>query len=330
MRSLEPGRNEYSLKHYGDMIADAVRMRAYRRALARAIRPGSVVLDLGAGTGIMSLLACRLGAAKVYAVEPSDAIAVAAELARANGCADRIEFVQKASLDFTLPRRADVMVSDLRGVLPLHGLHVPSIVDARARLLAPGGVQIPQRDVVRAQLVAVPAAHADIVSPWRDGALGLDLSPALRWAAHQWRKADLSRARRIGRPATLFELDYRTLESTDASGSAQWAVPRRVTVHGLGVWFDTVLTDGVRFSNAPDRPRAIYGQVLFPFPEPLALARGERVRVTLAATLVAGDYVWRWETAVTGESGRVRVRLRQSSFQGTPLNPDRLRQHGKP
>lgn len=326
MRSLEPGRNEYSLKHYGDMIADGVRMQAYRRALKRAIRPGAVVLDLGAGTGIMSLLACRLGATKVYAVEPSDAIAVGAELARANGCADRIEFVQKASLDVTLPRRADVMVSDLRGVLPLHGLHIPSIVDARARLLAPGGVQIPQRDAVRAQLFSAPAVHADIVSPWRDGAFGLDLSPALRWAGHQWRKATLSRPRGIGRPATLFELDYRSIESANAQGTAQWTIPRQATVHGLGAWFDTVLVDGIGFSNAPGRPRAIYGQALFPFPQPLALDRGDRVRVTLAANLVAGDYVWRWETRITGAGGRVRAHLRQSSFQGTPLHPARLRQ----
>ena len=324
MRRLEAGHNEYSLKHYGDMIADRVRMSAYRRALARAIKPGAVVLDLGAGTGIMALLACQLGAARVYAVEPSDAIAVGIELARANGFAGRIEFVQDPSLDVKLTRRAGVIVSDLRGILPLHGLHIPSIVDARKRLLAPAGVMIPRRDTVRAQLVCAPALDAEIRRPWSDAPFGLDLTPALRWAAHQWRKADLSRMRRIGRPATLLELDYRTIESPNARGEAQWRIAEPATVHGLGVWFDAELADGVGFSNAPSRPRAIYGQALFPFAEPLRLARGDRVQLMIAANLVAGSYVWQWHTSVSGANGRAKANLRQSSFQGTPVSPGRL------
>jgi protein arginine N-methyltransferase 1 len=329
MRRLEAGHAEYSLRHYGDMIADRVRMNAYRRALARVVKPGAVVLDLGAGTGIMALLACRLGAARVYAVEPSDAIAVGIELARANGCADRITFLQEPSLDVALPRRADVVVSDLRGILPLHGLHIPSIVDARRRLLAPGGVLVPRRDVVRAQLVCAPALHAGNQRPWSEAPFGLDLTPALKWAAHQWRKADLSGLRRIGRPATLFEIDYRTIESPDARGEAQWRAPGAATVHGLGVWFDTVLADGVGFSNAPDRPRAIYGQALFPFTQPLRLSRGDRVRVRVAANLVAGNYVWQWHTSVTAADGRTRAELRQSSFQGMPVSPGRLQRHAE-
>jgi hypothetical protein len=74
----------------------------------------------------------------------------------------------------------------------------------------------------------------------------------------------------------------------------------------------------VGFSNAPDRPRAIYGQMFFPFTQPLALRRGERVDVTLAATRVGLDYVWQWDAAAAGTV------LKQSSFHGSPLDPGRL------
>ena len=312
------GSGEYSLRGYGEMIADRVRMEAYRAALARSIRPGSVVLDIGAGTGIMSLLACKLGAGKVHAVEPSGALAVARELARTNGCADRIEFHAGTSFDLALQQRADVMVSDLRGVLPLRGSHLPSIVDARRRLLAPGGVQIPQRDTLVAQLVSDTALHEETLAAWRDRALGLDLCAALRWAAHGARRADLARSRMLGAPCPIIQLDYTALESSDARGAAQWTLEADATAHGLGVWFDTELLAGVGFSNAPDRPRAIYGQMFFPFTQPLDLRHGQSVDVTLAATRVGRDYIWQWDVTAPG------VVLRQSSFHGVPLDPARL------
>mgnify|MGYP001184895145 CR=1 FL=1 len=73
------------------MIADRVRMDAYVRALRQAVVPGSVVIDIGTGTGIFAMLACQFGARRVYAIEPDDAIQVAREIAAANGFADRID-----------------------------------------------------------------------------------------------------------------------------------------------------------------------------------------------------------------------------------------------
>lgn len=324
MRSLKPGDAEYSLRGYGRMIEDGVRMRAYRDALAASIRPGATVLDLGAGTGILSLLACQLGAGKVYAVEPSDALVVARQLAQDNGCADRIEFLQASSFDVRLPAPADVLVSDLRGILPLHGGHLPAIVDARRRLLAPGGVQIPARDRVLVQLVADASLHDEGVRIWRDGAYGLDLKGALRWAAHQMHKADLSRSRMLEQPQVAFELDYATVESADAAGTGRWTLAGDVVAHGFGAWFETELVAGIGYSNAPDQPRAIYGQMFFPFQEPVALARGDVVAVRLAANFIDDVYVWRWHTTVRDAAGGLRCQFNQSSFQATPVNPARL------
>ena len=272
----------------------------------------------------MSLLACELGAGKVYAVEPSDALAVGIELARANGFADRIEFIQRSSLDVTLPARADVIVSDLRGVLPLHGRHIPAIVDARQRLLAAGGVLIPQRDTVRVQLVSDEALHGRTLKVWKEGVGDLDLRAGLRWAAHIMRKEDLSASALVGIPQDVFVLDYATVEDPGAAGECSWTMERPVTLHGLAGWFDTVLAPGIGFSNAPDQPRAIYGQMYFPFQEPLRLVPGDRIRLGVRASPVGDDYVWQWNTEACDRDGSTKCHMRQSSFHAIPVNPARL------
>ena len=146
----------YNLNDYGRMIADQVCMDAYARALKAAVTPNSVVLDIGAATGIHALLACKFGARQVYAVEPNDAIHLAREVAVANGFGGQIDFIQDLSTNVVLPEPADIIVSDMRGVLPLFGQHIPAIVDARQRHLATGGLLIPQRDTLWVALVEAP------------------------------------------------------------------------------------------------------------------------------------------------------------------------------
>ena len=94
-------------------------MQAYSEALRRTVRPGSVVVEIGTGPGVFAVLACQLGASRVYAIEPDPIIQVAREIAAVNHCADRIEFIEDISTRVELPSRADVIFSDMRGVLPL-------------------------------------------------------------------------------------------------------------------------------------------------------------------------------------------------------------------
>src|SRR6185436_18926126 len=117
----------YRLREYGQMIADLGRTAAYAKALERRVTPDSVVVDIGTGTGIFALLAARLGARKVYAIDYGRRIAAA------NGLSERIEFIQGFSTDVQLAEQADVIVSDIHGVLPAHDRSLFAIIDARDR-----------------------------------------------------------------------------------------------------------------------------------------------------------------------------------------------------
>ena len=149
----------YTTRSYGRMIGDGSRTAAYVEALRRAVTPGSVVLDVGTGTGFFALLACRLGAARVYAIEPADAIHVARQCAGSETEPERIVWLQARSTEVDLPERVDVIVADVRGVLPFLAGSVSGLIDARRRHLKQGGHVIPSRDVLRAVPAEAPAEY---------------------------------------------------------------------------------------------------------------------------------------------------------------------------
>jgi len=314
----------YSVANYGSMIADRVRMDAYVRALRQTVKPGSVVLDIGTGTGICALLACQLGARRVYAVEPSDAIQLAREIAAANGYSDRIEFIQDLSTNIALPERADVIVSDLRGVLPFLGHHFAAIADARRRHLATGGKLIPQSDTMWAAIVNAPKLYAEFVEPWEQHNQGFDMQAARKLVLNSWGKGRVEPEQLLTEPKLWAQLNYATLEDANADADLEWIVTKSGEAHGVLVWFDAVLTDGVEFSNAPGGGAAVYGSALFPFLEPVQLEIGDDAQVRLSANLVADDYLWRWHSTIRRQ-GIVKTEFQQSTFFGTPLSPHQLR-----
>lgn len=317
----------YRVHDYGAMIADRVRMEAYTQALRQSLKPGAVVLDLGTGTGIFALLACKFGAARVYAVEYNDAIEVARQMAAANGYADRITFIQELSTRVNLPEKADVIISDLRGVLPLLEHHIPSLVDARERLLAPGGVLIPQRDTLWAALLSAPPIYEQYFQPWHGDVYGFDTQAVRRMLANYWRHAEITAEQLLEEPQCWATLDYRTVREPNLAGELRWKITTPATAHGLGLWFDATLLEGVQFSNAPGNPNMIYGRAYFPWPQPVALAAGDEVNVRIQANAVDNDYVWSWNTAVfsSENDSKPKAEFQQSTFLGVPLSPQQLR-----
>ena len=312
----------YSISGYGKMIADSVRTDAYVQALRRSVRPGAVVLDIGTGTGIFALLACRFGAGRVYAIEPGNIIHVAREIAEANVFGERIEFIQDLSTRVSLKERADVIISDLRDVLPLFRRHIPSIVDARQRLLASNGLLIPQKDVLWAAVVQAPELYSRFSNPWEESPYGLDMRVVRRYVTHTWCKAQVSPEQLMVKPQSWASLDYRTVKDPDVKGKVTWVAERTGIAHGLIIWFDATLVEGVSFSNAPGAPELIYGHVFSPWPEPVDLIMGDHIMVSLKADLIGEDYLWRWKTRILDQddSNSVKAEFSQSTFFSLPLS----------
>lgn len=320
------GNETYSVSGYGQMIADRPRTAAFIQAMRATIRPGAVVMDIGTGPGIMAVLACELGARKVYAIEPSEVIQLAREIAVANRCADRIEFFEELSTKVAIPVRADVIVSDLRGVLPLFEHHIPSIADARRRFLAPGGTLIARKDRIWAAVVDAPKEYGKIVDAWEGNPFGQDLSAAKRKMLHEFRKARVTPSQFLTEPQLWATLDYATIENPDVRGKLQWKAKREGTGHGILVWFEMELCDGVTLSSGPESPETVYGSAFFPWLAPVSLAAGQNLCVELEAKLLDNDYFWRWTTQIESaeKAGETVARFEQSQLLSAVVSLSKL------
>lgn len=309
----------YSVLDFGRMAADAVRMDAYARALARAVRPGSVVVDIGAGTGVFSLLAARAGAKRVHAIDPNPAIFLLPELARENGVGDRIVIHPTTSFEVELPERADVIVSDLRGVSPFHADHVAAIRDARERLLAPGGVLVPLRDRLFVAAVESPGMWRSLARAWESlESRGLSAS-AVRTSVlntlYNDTAAPLATTDVLTTPASWGTLDYATYDGAVVDATLALPFVRGGTVHGLALWFEAQVAEGIAYATAPGAT-LVYARAFLPLLEPVRVEAGETTKLTLRVD-ARGDR-WAWETELSGG------RFRQSTFFGAPTSPDAL------
>ena len=321
----------YSLSDYGEMIVDKVRMDPYAFALKAAIKSDSIVLDIGAGTGIHSLLACKFGARRVYAIEPNDVIHLGRELAEAAGYGDRIEFIQDLSTRVTLPELAGVIVSDLRGQLPLFGSHIADIIDARERHLAPGGVLIPKRDSLWVALVEARSIYSDIVKPW-DHPYGLPMEPAQRIALNNWSHDNIDSIRSanlLTHPHRWATLDYAEIKASDiVSSEVQLEADRNGTAHGWLTWFDTELAEDIGFSCSPEQTRIpeVYGRGFFPLLEPVSINQGDSITLNIQAELINANYEWRWHTLVSSKDSTkdIKADFIQATDKKNALSLERI------
>lgn len=281
----------YRLTDYAAMLRDRVRVEAYRRALAAVITPQSTVLDLGTGVGTFAVMAARLGAKHVYAVDSAEVIATAEQVARASGVADRITFLHARALDVTLPERVDVIVSDLGGALPIFEEHIPSLVHAREHLLKPDGVLIPQR----ARLMCAPVSSAELDS-YLTGIWSvddIDFTPAYLTAMQMPHALRVQPQELAAAPQCWAELDFATITSPDVRGSATWTLDGDRMIHGVALWFESTLRDGVTYASGPWSQSSVHATMVLPLTPPHTSAT---LRINIEAKLVDGHYETLWNT----------------------------------
>lgn len=303
----------YELCDYDTMFADAVRTRAFLDAIAHAVRPGDVVVEIGTGVGYFAVAAARAGARRVYAIELSDVADVAREVVADNGFADVVDVIHGDAAVVSLPERATLLIEDLRGVLPTFGRRIPLLVDARARHLAPDARFLATRETLWAVPVVAPAA--DPAAPaLGDAPHGIIRTAVARRLRDDWRRVRLAARDQLAEPARLAAVDLARVESPDVDGEAAWTIARDGRVEGIAVWFDADFQGGARIENAPAAPRALYGQAFFPLTQAIAARAGDRLHCEWRAVLVGDDYVYAWHTTHVPAAGEV-TEYRQSTLR---------------
>lgn len=289
-----------SLRIHDLMLSDSTRTTAYKRAVEANVRPGDTVLDVGAGTGILALLAARAGAARVYAVEPTGIIALAKRLAQSNGLASRIEFIQTQVEEVDLPDKADCLVSEWLGVFALQENMLPSIASARDRLLRPGGKILPEAVRLSLALVEDEELHHRKIERWQRMPYGLDYSDFAHCQSNDVHAIAMGPDTLLSDPVELARLDMRYASDSRLEVRTSLTAARPGLCHGLAGWFRIEFPAGIALDTAPSEPPTHWNQAFFPMLAPLPLALGEQVAVRLAAEPEGAVVHFSWEITATG------------------------------
>ncbi|MFZ0659049.1 MAG: 50S ribosomal protein L11 methyltransferase [Candidatus Binataceae bacterium] len=310
------------LDEHRQYLSDETRLGLFRKAINKVVRPGDVVVDLGSGTGILGMLACQAGAARVYAIESGGIIDLAREIAAANGFADRIVHVHGPSTRVSLPERADVLLADQIGHFGFEAGVLEFFRDGGVRMLKPAGRSIPRRIDQWLAPVTYPEAYRN-VEFWDARRAGLDFSPAAIVARNTGYPIGFERARFLGQPARFASIDPLNPPRT-FKGEVALKITTPGVLHGVGGFFSSELAPGVVMTNSPIAKNGINRRrVFFPINAPVRVAKGDRVTVTMSITYEQIMVAWRFEVA--DRKGVVRMRSNHSTLQGMLAPLDDLR-----
>ncbi|HEV2491772.1 MAG TPA: class I SAM-dependent methyltransferase [Terriglobia bacterium] len=297
-------------------LADSVRVDSLAKAIGEAVRPGDVVLDLGAGTGILGLMACRAGAQRVYSVELTSIIGLARQISRANGFADRQFFIKDLSTYTKLPEKVDVIVTDAAGRFGFEAGLLDFLTDARDRFLKPGGRTVPRGVELYGAPVECAEQFANIEF-WDQPVAGFDFRPARAIAANTGYPLKFRSEQLLSDPALLTSIDLSTATAAPFRVEG-WATARRAgQMHGVGGWFSARLSPHAVMTNSPLAADSINRRnVFFPVDRPVALTPGDRVRI--AMHIVPAELMITWKVEVWDGAHGVPAsdpKLRKAAFQ---------------
>jgi len=298
------------------------RLDQYARAIARVVRPGDVVVDLGAGTGILSFLACAAGAQRVYAIEESAVSVYGEMLAAAGGFRDRVRFINEPSSQVTLPEQADVIVADIHDTFGLQPGGLGAFIDVRDRLLKPAGRLVPSSLELFAAPIEAHDAYRRAVDVWRQRIHGIDLSPLRALAVNQKYPGRFDTRQLIAPPAALSTIALATVEAPRVAGTVRTTATRGGTVHGICGCFMTTLVEGVTIGNIPgDSATSNFAQAFFPIDGPVAVAAGDEISIAIDSF---DSIQLRWQMAFASQGGGPSRCVDHSTFHSTPVRPGAL------
>lgn len=271
------------IEYHRTLIADKVRNDAFFRALKSVIVPGkTVVADIGAGTGLLGLMASKLGAREVFLFETAEVAGVAAQVLKANK-AKNCHLIPCHSTEFDDRLAADVIVSETLGNYALEENIIATLADARSRFLKPGGVIIPSEIHQYASPVISDRIDKELRA-WGQVGHGLDLGPAQTMTLNN-AYVRLLRASELldnGTRAVAWDsIDLRRETRAKRKGHAEWRIAKPATIFGFAVWWTVELVPGVSLSTAPSASRTHWEQLYFPLGNAIQARAREQIAVEL-------------------------------------------------
>ncbi len=251
------------------MLRDDVRNQAYRKSLFENVKPGDVVLDFGAGSGILSMFAAQAGAARVYAVERTSIAALAKKMFEKNGVSDRITIINENIETARLPQKVDLIVSEWLGTFGVDENLLAPLLTARDRWLKPNGIMLPETVAALMTPIWSNEVEADM-SFWRERRYDLDLTFLGDCAGDEmsWAKEPLTDDDFMSEPQTMWTTNVYEYSAEKARlpfrASLKFKTSKAGKINALIAWFKADFGKGTTLTNSPAAPKTHWGQYVFP------------------------------------------------------------------
>jgi protein arginine N-methyltransferase 1 len=285
-------------------LADPERVETYRKAIGRYVRPGLVVMDVGTGTGLRTLLAAHRGPRKLYAVDPSRHLDTARWVARRHGLSGLIEFVREDSRRFTpAEKKVDVLLHEQMGPALFDAELVSRMVGLRERLLRPGGRILPHRFELFIEPVQLRnEAHLPFIWSQRLPSVDFSCLQTLREAMNPSYFTRLIHSYEVDHllcePAPVLAFDLETMKPGELPRHLHYTRPvqNEGRLDGFCVFYRASFDEDTSFSVSPMRGHN---------PAPLMLlrvdsrdfTRQQTIRFDLELPELENVTSWRWRFA---------------------------------
>lgn len=271
--------SHYDIHH--DMLSDKVRTNAYRDAILQnsQLFANKTVLDVGCGTSILSMFASQAGAERVVAVDQSEIIYFAMDIARRNKMS-KIQFVKGRLEDTEIPKpdQVDIIISEWMGYFLLFEGMLDSVIYARDHHLKPGGIILPNRCNISLVALGDEQRHREFISFWED-VYGFDMC-TLQPEVLKEAVIEVCKSEHVLTDAVvLAEFNMMTADYS----CMNFACDFRLTVQKSGQimafagYFDTFfdLANAISFTTGPHATPTHWKQTVFYIRTPVAVTAGE-------------------------------------------------------
>ncbi|XP_064335008.1 protein arginine N-methyltransferase 8 isoform X2 [Camelus dromedarius] len=260
-----------SYAHFGiheEMLKDEVRTLTYRNSMYhnKHVFKDKVVLDVGSGTGILSMFAAKAGAKKVFGIECSSISDYSEKIIKANHLDNIITIFKGKVEEVELPvEKVDIIISEWMGYCLFYESMLNTVIFARDKWLKPGGLMFPDRAAL--YVVAIEdRQYKDFKIHWWENVYGFDMT-CIRDVAMKEPLVDIVDPKQVVTNACLIKIQ------------------RNDYIHALVTYFNIEFTKchkKMGFSTAPDAPYTHWKQTVFYLEDYLTVRRGEEIYGTIS------------------------------------------------
>ena len=246
--------------YHRSLLADGARNQPFLKALKRTVTKRSRVLDIGTGSGIWAIVAAKLGARRVTAIEGNIALVpIIRGHLKENGVEDKVELIAGKSWETELNDRYDIIISETIGNQGFEESIINTMIDARKRFLARGGVLIPEIVTLMAAPCYIPPDGGSMPQMPLSFKYLNDLSRNMTY-----RLTDRKNIQFLAKPAELLTVDLNSVKSEpDYAGlSATWTLADLSSANAVVTWARSSLMKGIKLDtwNCPS-----WASVVYPF-----------------------------------------------------------------